>query len=1006
MKIHLEYFTLVAILSASTLISTNALIPAASFLIRKAQIAEDASRPSIRKECIRRIHEHQTMPTSGTMRWLGHQALHMKSKSVDPTIESSRSTISADPVRERVKKSNEEKNQIDINSNLEKGEKEKSKKANSKRSMGKKERVRRMFRRAKEMERAGQWRQASEHLEKILELDPRDSYSHLALARLQSRRERSMSGQHRTSLDDEKERIMSINSSSNNSTIDDTKIDITPLTISRTKPFSKARQAFYDGIVNCPNNIHLFQAWALHEQSLGNISFSRSLFQKALRIDKSNPYVCHGYGSLEHECGNFDMALELWQIPLSSRQKGRTTAALVCSIGKLLVAKGEPFEARDLYMTHVLRIESEREKSEVYLASAWLEENHFKKIDRAEELLQLALRVSPGNSRAMVALARLEGRRVDKVVGAKPHKNNSNRKYIGKDIKRKRDDVVKKQLQQACKALTKAGGKASEKSEVKDGRLFNAWAKLEVKEGHYSKARDILQQGIVLFPEDHSLLQAAGKVEERLRNFAAARELYSASLLITPSAPTLLAYAMLETNHPTENSFEYTKIARLFQEALLLDPRHGPVYNAYGNMELKMGNVEEARRIYQNGVYANCRDLASVYHGLGMLELSLGNVETARLVLKKGLREVRIHDSGMDSNRRKRAVFLAHTLGMLELNCNRAAEAKAIFEIGIDQHGNSSQLLLGAALSEVKLGNEDAARKLFERSVSVDRKHAQAWQSWAVIEMRAGNYNVAKTLFECGIKNDPQHGALWQAYATMESRRGHIDVARVLFAAGVTKCPEHVPLYHAWACLEVRGENYEKAKTLISEALTKDKTRGTGWLVAAKIEEKMGNEGLVGLILQRGIECAPHSVKLLSALAEYEVKRGKIDVARGLLQKGLEIDPLYAPLYHSLAELEARVFNIDGLAELNKRANRLFSASALEPAATEASMKLLGDKLRMNSQSKKKLQLPAIVSTLSKIASYDLNIEEIANDMDPDTLIESMAIGYEDKVRIPGSDGY
>lgn len=88
---------------------------------------------------------------------------------------------------------------------------------------------------------------------------------------------------------------------------------------------------------------------------------------------------------------------------------------------------------------------------------------------------------------------------------------------------------------------------------------------------------------------------------------------------------------------------------------------------------------------------------------------------------------------------------------------------------------------------------------------------------------------------------------------------------------------------------------------MISEALTKDKTRGTGWLVAAKIEEKLGNEGLVGLILQRGIECAPHSVKLLSALAEYEVNRGKIDVARGLLQKGLEIDPLYAPLYHSLA---------------------------------------------------------------------------------------------------------
>ncbi len=295
-------------------------------------------------------------------------------------------------------------------------------------------------------------------------------------------------------------------------------------------------------------------------------------------------------------------------------------------------------------------------------------------------------------------------------------------------------------------------------------------------------------------------------MEERLGNFTGARDLFSESLLITPSAPALLGYAMLEINHPTERSFQYKKIARLFQEALLLDPRHGPVYNAYGNMELKMGNVQEARQIFQNGVYANCRDVASVYHGLAMLELSLGNIKTARLVLRKGLKEVRVNDSGMDSDRRKRAVFLAHTLGMLELNCNQPAEAKAIFKTGIEQHGGSSQLLLGAALAEVKLGNDDEARKLFERSVTVDQKHAQAWQTWGVFEMRTGNYKVAKTLFECGIKNDPEHGALWQAYgkscnnrinrtcfykiiswtnflhfpiATMESRRRNIDIARV-----------------------------------------------------------------------------------------------------------------------------------------------------------------------------------------------------------------------------------
>ena len=98
-----------------------------------------------------------------------------------------------------------------------------------------------------------------------------------------------------------------------------------------------------------------------------------------------------------------------------------------------------------------------------------------------------------------------------------------------------------------------------------------------------------------------------------------------------------------------------------------------------------------------------------------------------------------------------------------------------------------------------------------------------------------------------------------------------------LFAAGIAKCPQHVPLYQAWACLELRFGDIITAKRLIGEALTRDKRNGSGWLVAAKIEEKMNNNGLVGLILRRGIECAPGNIELYRALAEHEISRGKID---------------------------------------------------------------------------------------------------------------------------------
>lgn len=262
-------------------------------------------------------------------------------------------------------------------------------------------------------------------------------------------------------------------------------------------------------------------------------------------------------------------------------------------------------------------------------------------------------------------------------------------------------------------------------------------------------------------------------MEERVGNYSGARELYSASLHIAPSAPALVAFALLELNHPESEAANYTKVKRLFEEALLLDPRHGPAYNAYGTAEWKQGNVDAARRIYERGVRAGCSDAASLYHGYAMLELAHGNVDTARDLLISGQKVVRCHDVGMDSPHRERALFLTHTLGMVELKCDRAMDALAVFNDGIERYGNSSQLLLGAALCEVKLGRDDSARILFERSVHADTKHAQAWHAWGIMEMRAGSMKAAKTLFECGIKSSPRYGGLWQVYGTSSACLAH-----------------------------------------------------------------------------------------------------------------------------------------------------------------------------------------------------------------------------------------
>jgi tetratricopeptide (TPR) repeat protein len=662
----------------------------------------------------------------------------------------------------------------------------------------------------------------------------------------------------------------------------------------------------------------------VYEESHGRHDEARRLFERALALEADNPYVCHAYGRMEWvTLRNPAGAKALWERALLRT----STAALVCSLGELLIAESNPDAARELYERHVGRVATERERTEIYLAHAWLEERCFGNFDRAHELIQQSLATSPSSSVARIALARLEGRRRMKSRGGEEAGNVA----------------IAERLAKTCIGVENG----TLPVQLADGRLFNAWASIEVKARRYKVARKILRKGMVQYPRDYSLLQAAGKVEERLGNFSGARDLYCESLRMQPSAPCLVAYAMLDLKHPEPGMLNVSRSERLFEEALLLDPRHGPAYNAYARSALLYGRDEnKARQIYERGVQAKCPDAASIYHGYARLELSLGNVDRARDLLFQGLHEAHRLDIGKDSPHRERALFLTHTLGMLELNRNDPSSALDLFLEGIRRYGNSSRLLLGAALCEVKLGNQDKARVLFEQSVLNDEKHSQAWQAWGVMEMRAGNVNTARTLFECGIKSTPRHGALWQAFATMESRLGDVAAARQLFVAGIKNSPRHIPLYQSWAFMELRQGNATVAKALIAQALTHDKRNGDGWLIAAEIEERLGNAGLSNLLLRRGIECAPTKPDLYRALGESLVRKGKIAEAREVFEQGIKVDPRYAPLYHSLAELEARLFNVDGLAKLHKRAASVFNTNALEPPAK--SSELWGTRIRAN----------------------------------------------------------
>ena len=96
-------------------------------------------------------------------------------------------------------------------------------------------------------------------------------------------------------------------------------------------------------------------------------------------------------------------------------------------------------------------------------------------------------------------------------------------------------------------------------------------------------------------------------------------------------------------------------------------------------------------------------------------------------------------------------------------------------------------------------------------------------------------------------------------------------------------------------------------------------------------------------------------------------------------------------MYHSLAELEARVFNIDGLAKLNKRIADIFPSNVMaQPSSYSRTtrMEAWGNKIKQGRWTK----IPDGIAALAQQIGVNNNtsIDELVDDVDPELMINSL----------------
>lgn len=318
--------------------------------------------------------------------------------------------------------------------------------------------VLKMFRRAQDLIRLGDHSIASKLLIRCLELNQYDSHSWLALARLEA----------------------------------------------KLCNYQRSREIFSQAVQKCPQNVHILHAWGHMEERHGSESIARECWSQAMEIEPCNAYVCHALSNLERRLHNYKGA----QRVLENVIKVKPTSPLCVSLAEIERLQGEPEKARETILYGLKKCTSDRSK--LYLALAWLEEDAFKNFFKAKKYIQDAIVNDSQNVRCYIAKASYE-------------------------LRQHEIENARKTLHLACNLKF-----------AEDGQHYTMLSTLEYDQNNIPEAIRVLEEGARKFPGDQYLIQRWGAIESKTGNIQKARELFKKSVDIKPHAPTFVAWAILE----------------------------------------------------------------------------------------------------------------------------------------------------------------------------------------------------------------------------------------------------------------------------------------------------------------------------------------------------------------------------------------------------------------------------------------------------------------------------
>jgi len=278
--------------------------------------------------------------------------------------------------------------------------------------------------------------------------------------------------------------------------------------------------------------------------------------------------------------------------------------------------------------------------------------------------------------------------------------------------------------------------------------VYTSWAALEHRQaGDVHRARNLYENALSLDPRCSAALLQLGVMEADNEKWDDAEQCFEKVLSFDQrNSRVLQAYAIMETKRPDGDS---RKAIGLFEKALKANPRDAGVLQAFALYIAELGDTNMARELLRRGTLKNKRH-APVWQAWGVLEYRHGNPDEARNIFQQGIWAC-AQMTGSQSGG-YHCARLWQAWGVLEESEEDYAAARRCFNRALDADSRNIETMIAWARMEDRLGNIADFRAIFERSLNQfaagsDKKQA-LWRAYELMERDNNNIRASQQVYQ------------------------------------------------------------------------------------------------------------------------------------------------------------------------------------------------------------------------------------------------------------------